>query len=319
VREKLDYSEELNMTDVALEHADYCNAVSDRHAEVSKEMFPDHEIEAITNGVHSASWTAEPLAELFDQNIPKWRFDPARLARARGIEDGKIWKAKKSSKERLSERLEQQHDEGIDEEVFTVGFARRSTGYKRPTLVFQDLEKLDDLAETYGGLQFVFAGKAHPDDTHGKELISKILKFSEVLENVEVRFVEDYGLGDAKKMVSGVDLWLNNPERGKEACGTSGMKAAHNGTPQLSTPDGWWLEGHVEDVTGWVIGEDYVEGEDENKIDSRSIYQKLDQIMSLYHNDREKWIEIMKNCITLNAAHFNTDRMLKEYLTRAYK
>jgi starch phosphorylase len=319
VKEKVEYSDKLNMTEVALRHANYCNGVSDRHAEISNEMFSEQDIDAITNGVHSASWSAEPFAELYDENIPKWRFDPARLARTAGIDDNEIWEAKKESKRRLSRHLEEKYGQGLDEEVFTVGFARRSTSYKRPTLIFQDLDKLESLASTYGGLQLVFGGKAHPNDDRGKELISKIFKFADMLENVDVYFVEDYSLGDDLKMVSGADLWLNNPERGKEACGTSGMKAAHNGTPQLSTPDGWWLEGCVEGVTGWNIGENYVEGEDEKRIDSQSIYQKLDEIMSIYNNDRRHWIEIMKHCITLNAAHFNTDRMLKEYITRAYQ
>lgn len=316
--ESLEFSGKLNMTELALEHASYCNAVSDRHAEVSREMFPGHDIEAVTNGVHSSTWSAKSFSELYDENIPRWQVDPARLTRAAGIEDNKIWEAKKRCKKKLSRHLKQMNGQGIDEDVFTVGFARRSTSYKRPTLIFHDIEELDDLADKYGGLQLVFGGKAHPDDTRGKELVSKILQYSEMMENVEVHFIEDYSMEDALEMVSGVDLWLNNPRRGQEASGTSGMKAAHNGTPQLSTPDGWWLEGCTPGVTGWDIGEDYVEGEDEDKIDSKSIYRKLDQILSIYHNDRQQWIDIMKNCITLNASHFNTDRMLKEYLASAY-
>jgi starch phosphorylase len=316
---KLEYSEKLNMTEIALKNSSYCNAVSDRHAEISREMFPDYGFDAVTNGVHSPSWTSEAFSKLFSDNIEKWCINPSRLTKAAGIEDNKIWKAKKKSKKKLSNHMEEKTGRSIDEDVFTIGYARRSTGYKRPTLIFRDLDELEDLAEKYGGLQLLFGGKAHPKDAEGKELISKIFKFSDMLENVEVHFVPDYSMEDALRMVSGVDLWLNNPERGEEASGTSGMKAAHNATPQLSTPDGWWLEGRVDGVTGWTIGEDYVEGENEDRIDSQSIYRKLDQIMSIYHNDRKQWIDIMKNCITLNASHFNTDRMLKEYLARAYK
>ncbi|MFB6242091.1 MAG: alpha-glucan family phosphorylase [Candidatus Nanosalina sp.] len=316
---ELDYDEKLNMTEVALENSNYCNAVSDRHAEISKKMFPEHKFDAVTNGVHSATWTSKEFSELFDEHVQKWRLDPPRLTKAAGIEDSKIWKAKKKSKKRLFKYLEDKNGKDIDEETFTVGYARRSTAYKRPILIFRDLDQLEELAEKHGGLQLIFGGKAHPEDKKGKELISKIFKFSEMLEEVDVYFIEDYGMEDALKMVSGVDLWLNNPERGEEACGTSGMKAAHNATPQLSTPDGWWLEGKIDGVTGWTIGDDYVEGENEDRIDSQSIYRKLDEILSIYHNDRKRWIEIMKNCITLNASHFNTDRMLKEYLARAYK
>lgn len=316
--ESLDISGELNMTELALENSSYCNAVSDRHAEVSREMFPGYEIDAVTNGVHSSTWSAEPFSKLYDENIPRWRVDPARLTKVAGIKDNEIWQAKKKCKKKLSGHLEEKEGPGLDPETFTVGFARRSTSYKRPTLIFRDIEKLENLAKEYGGLQLVFGGKAHPDDTRGKELVSQILKFSEMLDNVKIHFIEDYSMEDALEMVSGVDLWLNNPVRGKEASGTSGMKAAHNGTPQLSTPDGWWLEGCIEGVTGWDIGENFVEGENEDRIDSESIYEKLDEILSVYYNDRQQWIEIMKNCITLNASHFNTDRMLKEYLARAY-
>lgn len=316
--EQLDIGEELNMTELALENSSYTNAVSDRHAEVMREMFPEYEFDAVTNGVHPRTWASQPLKDIFAEEVNRWCVEPSRLTKVTGTQDSKVWNAKRESKKALSQLLEDQNGEGLDLETFTVGFARRSTSYKRPDLIFKDVARLDSLADEYGGLQLVFAGKAHPDDTEGKKLLKRIFEYSGMLENVDVFFVEDYGMDEALKMVSGVDLWLNNPERGKEASGTSGMKAALNGTPQLSTPDGWWLEGHVEGVTGWSIGEDFVEGEDEDLIDSRSIYSKLDRILSIYHNDRKRWIEIMKDCIALNASHFNTDRMLKEYLARAY-
>ncbi|MFQ3308360.1 MAG: starch phosphorylase [Candidatus Nanohaloarchaea archaeon] len=316
--DRLDFGNTLNMTELALKHSKYCNGVSDKHAEVSRKMFPEYEFDAVTNGVHSATWTAEPYQRLYNDNISKWRIDPARLTKVAGISDSSIWQAKKSCKEELAKRVEENTGKKLDENVFTIGFARRSTGYKRPTLIFKDVERLEELANTYNGLQIVFGGKAHPDDQHGKELIGQVLKYSEMLENVDVYFIEDYSMEDSLYMLAGSDLWLNNPIRGKEASGTSGMKAAHNGTPQLSTPDGWWLEGHIKDITGWNIGEDYVEGEDEDRVDSVSMYEKLAHILATYHNDRKQWIKIMKHCITLNASHFNADRMLKEYLAKAY-
>ncbi len=313
--EELDLEEGLNMTELALKHASYKNAVSDKHGEVSKTMFPEHVFEEVTNGVHSNTWTIESFQELYDDHIPGWRKDSHRLSKALRIPDKAIWSASRDAKISLNEIVQGELDTG----TFTVGFARRSTAYKRPTLIFKDLEELERLAEKYGGLQLVFGGKAHPNDTNGKELIQQILKYGELLEKVDVYFIEDYGMEDALKMVSGCDIWLNNPVRGKEASGTSGMKAAHNGTPQLSTLDGWWIEGHIEDVTGWSIGEDYVEGEDQDKVDSKSIYQKLDHILSIYHNDREKWLSVMKHSIALNASYFNTDRMVKEYVAEAYR
>ncbi|MFB6116668.1 MAG: alpha-glucan family phosphorylase [Candidatus Nanosalina sp.] len=316
--EKLEFGDELNMTRLALENSSYANGVSDRHAEVSRKMFPDQDIDAVTNGVHSETWTAEPFKEIFDSNIPRWKLDPARLTQAAGVKDSKLWKAKQDCKAELSELIQEKTGETLDPKKFTVGFARRSTEYKRPALIFRDLQNLEELAETHGGLQLVFSCKAHPEDTKGKEIIAQILKYRDMMESVDLYFIENYSMKDALKMVSGVDLWLNNPRRGQEASGTSGMKAAHNGTPQLSTPDGWWLEGCIEGVTGWTIGKNYVEGEDEDRIDSQSIYTQLDKIMSIYNDKRQDWINIMKNCITLNASHFNTDRMLKEYLARAY-
>jgi len=316
--DELDMDGELNMTRLALEHSDYQNAVSEKHRKVSKKMFPEHDLKAVTNGVHAKTWAQNELKSLFDTYIEGWKTDPERLGQAFRIPDKELWDAKKSCKKRLIERVERSTGEQMDEEKFSVGFARRSTDYKRPTLIFRDIEALEKLGEKYGGLQIVIGGKAHPDDTRGKDIIQNILKYSEMLENVEVFFIEDYSMEDSAYMVSGCDLWLNNPVRGQEASGTSGMKAAVNGTPQLSVLDGWWIEGHTEDVTGWSIGEDYVEGENQDEVDSKSIYRKLDHIISKYTNDRKEWIEIMRKSIAVNGSYFNTNRMVKEYVTEAY-
>jgi starch phosphorylase len=312
---QLDLSHELNMTDLALEESDYSNAVSEKHREVSEKMFPQHELDSITNGVHIETWASEDIKELFDDLVDNWREDSQRLTQALEIPDSDIWEAKRNSKKEMLEVLE---NSDFDRKTFTIGFARRATSYKRPTLIFKDLDRLDKLGEKYGGLQILMGGKAHPHDHQGKEAIQKIFEYGKMLEHVNVHFVEDYGIEDTQKMVAGVDLWLNNPVRGQEASGTSGMKAAANGTPQLSVLDGWWIEGHIEDVTGWSIGEDYVEGEDEDLVDSKSIYRKLDHIISIYQNDRQKWLKIMKQCIAVNASYFNTQRMVQEYLTKAY-
>lgn len=314
---ELDFDERLNMTELALRHSDFQNAVSRKHKDVSEEMFVDYDFCYVTNGVHASTWTSEPVKELFDRHVEDWRIDSERLTQAKKIPDRELWKAKEDCKRELKELIEDNPGKSFDVNKFTVGFARRSTGYKRPDLIFRDLNSLEKLGKKYEGFQLVFAGKAHPDDTNGKEIIKKIKNYGDMLENVEVYFIEDYGMGDAKKLISGSDIWLNNPVRGQEASGTSGMKAALNGTPQLSVLDGWWIEGHIEDVTGWSIGEEYVEGEDQDKIDSESIYRKLDHILSIYQNERKEWIAVMKNCISVNGAYFNTDRMLKEYVIKA--
>lgn len=317
--EDLDIGDELNMTEQALKNSHYCNAVSEKHEEVSEKMFPEYELNAVTNGVHSESWSSDHFKALFDDYINGWRDDSERLSQALKIPDSEIWDAKKDAKDELSELVAERAEGDLDRDILTLGFARRMTGYKRPTLIFKDIDALDKLGEKYGGLQLVFGGKAHPDDTQGKELIKKIIRYGEMLEHVDVYFIEDYDIDDSLKMISGCDVWLNNPHRGQEASGTSGMKAMHNATPQLSVLDGWWLEGHIEDVTGWSIGEDYVEGENEDEIDSKSLYRKLDHIISLYENERQSWLNIMKQCISVNASYFNTDRMVKEYVTEAYK
>ncbi len=316
---ELDIENELNMTEQALKNADYCNAVSKKHEEVSKQMFPEYSFDSVTNGVHSETWTSNHFQELFDKYVDGWRKESERLSQALKIPDSEIWDAKNQAKNDLEQLVEDKASGQLDTDTLTVGFARRMTGYKRPTLIFKDLESLDKLGEKYGGLQLVFGGKSHPADTQGKELIQKIIRYGEMLEHVNVYFVENYTIEDSLTMIAGCDVWLNNPHRGQEASGTSGMKAMHNGTPQLSVLDGWWLEGHIEDVTGWSIGEDYVEGENEDEIDSKSIYRKLDHIISIYENERQEWINMMKQCISVNGSYFNTDRMVKQYINKAYQ
>lgn len=316
---KLDIGDELNMTEQALKNASYSNAVSRKHREVSKSMFPEYSFDSVTNGVHSESWTSQQFQDLFDQYIDGWREDSERLGQSLQIPDSDIWKAKTEAKKELGNLLKQRTGKNLDQDVMTIGFARRMTGYKRPALIFKDIDALEKLGEKYGGLQLVFGGKAHPEDTHGKELIQKIIKYGDMLESVDVYFLEDYSIRDSLKIIAGSEVWLNTPHRGQEASGTSGMKAMHNATPQLSVLDGWWLEGRIEDVTGWSIGENYVEGENEDEIDSKSLYRKLDHIVSMYENERQAWLKIMKNCISVNASYFNTDRMVKEYVTKAYQ
>lgn len=307
--------ESLNTTELALEYSGFVNAVSEKHENVSSQMFPDYDFDSVTNGVHSTTWTNPYLREVLDSEIGAWRCQPGMLSRAFKIDDRKLWNAKIEAKKELIDYIREETGEEFEQDVFTIGFARRATGYKRPTLLFKDIERLESLGE----LQIVYAGKAHPDDTQGKHFIKKINRYADILENVKLVFLEDYDMNVTKKMVSGTDLWLNTPLRGKEASGTSGMKAALNGVPQLSVLDGWWIEGHIEDVTGWSIGENYVEGENQDEIDSASIYQKLEHAQSLYFDDRKKWIEIMKSCIAINGSYFTTDRMFKEYVTKAYR
>jgi starch phosphorylase len=310
-----DHEGVLNTTALALDLSRFVNGVAKRHEEVSREMFPGYGIHHVTNGVHSATWTCEAFRRIYDRHLPGWESDPAMLRNAGRIPDGDVWAAHVEAKGELLDLIRRNTGRALDPEALTIGFARRATLYKRAALVFSDLGRLRDLGRRLGRLQLVFAGKAHPRDEPGKDLIRRIFAVARELgDEVPVVFVPNYDMTLAKVMTAGVDLWLNTPQRPLEASGTSGMKAAHNGIPSLSVLDGWWLEGQVEGVTGWSIG----------RIDSQSdgdaddLYRKLELILPLFHHDRARWIAVMKGAITLNASFFNTHRMVQQYAANAY-
>ncbi|MDQ3696973.1 MAG: alpha-glucan family phosphorylase [Gemmatimonadota bacterium] len=310
---------ELNMTAVALRLTRYVNAVALRHKEVSIEMFPNHTIDAITNGVHAVTWTSEPFRELFDRCIPGWRRDNhyLRYASTIGLDD--IRAAHTRAKQALLAEVARRSGVQLDARVMTIGFARRSTPYKRADLIFSDLERLRRIGKRVGPLQIVFGGKAHPHDGLGKALITQIFAAAEALgEDARVVYVENYELDLGALMTSGVDLWLNNPMRPLEASGTSGMKAALNGVPSLSVLDGWWVEGHVEGVTGWAVGADEPLPVNPSR-DIESLYSQLERvILPLYYGLPYRWAEVMRNAIALNGSFFNTHRMVEQYVRHAY-
>lgn len=307
----------LNMTRLALNLSRYVNGVAMRHEEVSREMFPGYPIEHITNGVHSLTWTCDSFRRLFDQYIPGWRNDPAMLRKALGIPNDKIWTAHMEAKGRLLDFIRQSGRSSLSADTLTIGYARRATAYKRPNLVFTDLVRLREAVKHAGPLQFVFAGKAHPRDFEGKAFIERIHAVSrELRDDIPVVYLENYDTEMAKLLVSGVDLWLNTPQRPMEASGTSGMKAAHNGVPSFSTLDGWWIEGLIEGVTGWSIGS---ANPDSSDGDADDLYRKLqDEVAPTFYRSRERWSDIMRHSIALNASFFNTHRMTQQYITNAY-
>ena len=309
----------LNMTVLALHSSRYINGVAMRHGEVSRDMFPRFPIHAITNGVHAASWTSPPFQELFDHHMPTWKLDNVYLRYALKIPLEEIRKAHIETKRTLLSEIEHRTGVSLSEDVFTIGYARRSTVYKRPRFLFQDLERLRTIARNVGKVQIVYAGKAHPQDKPGKEIIRRIVQTASELEaDVRVVFVENYDMDLALKYVSGVDLWLNTPRRPQEASGTSGMKAALNGVPSLSVLDGWWVEGHQEGVTGWAFGE--ADGcEPDTPAEVASLYDKLETvIVPQFYQRPLDYAKVMRNAIALNGAFFNTQRMLLQYLTNAY-
>ncbi|MCX8026698.1 MAG: alpha-glucan family phosphorylase [Thermodesulfovibrionales bacterium] len=309
-------SEQLNMTKLALNLSNYVNGVAKKHGEVSKSMFPGYEIHAITNGVHSYTWTSEPFKQLFNKYFPGWANEPAMLVRVERIPADEIWEAHQKAKRNLIDYINRETNVELNYDTFTIGFARRATAYKRADLLFQDIKRLCKIGE--GRIQIVYGGKAHPKDEQGKQLIQKIHEIKEkIKDKIKIVYVKNYNMDIALKIVSGVDIWLNTPLRPLEASGTSGMKASHNGVPNFSVLDGWWLEGHIEGCTGWSIGPVDISA-DPNK-DAEDLYYKLEKIiLPLYYKDRENWIKVMQNAISKNAYFFNSHRMMRRYVTEAY-
>ena len=314
----------LNMTQLALNLSTYVNGVAKQHGETSRQMFPEVPFHAITNGVHAGTWTCPAFQQLFDRYIPSWREDNFSLRSALGLPAEDVWSAHLIAKHELFEEVRKKTGIHLDPEVFTIGFARRATGYKRADLILSDLDRLRQIAKDAGHFQIIYAGKAHPNDAGGKEIIRRIYKAKKALrKNVPTVFLDDYNLELGGKMTSGVDLWLNTPQFPLEASGTSGMKAALNGVPSLSILDGWWVEGHIEGVTGWSIGE-LRRGagngsETDNQAEAESLYSKLESvILPLYYGERHKFLEVMQHAIAINGSFFNTQRMVQQYITDAY-
>ena len=319
---KLGGEQHLNMTRLALNLSKYINGVAKKHGEVSKNLFPGYEINAITNGVHSFTWTCECLKQLYDKYIPGWANEPELFVRSEIIPDGELWEAHLKAKRNLVAFVKKSTGVDMNPDALTIGFARRFTSYKRADLIFSNLERLLTIRGK-GEFQVIFAGKAHPKDIPGKDIIKKIFDLSKnVGDKIKMVFLKDYNTEMALQLVSGVDVWLNTPLRPREASGTSGMKAAHNGVINFSILDGWWIEGHMEGITGWSIGPKPVESTLSNindATDAEDLYYKLENIIiPTYYHDRNQWIKIMKNSIGKVAYYFNSHRMMRRYVTEAY-
>ena len=305
----------LNMTYLALHLSHYVNGVAKRHAEVSRLMFAHYSIDAITNGVHPGTWVSPAFHVLFERFIPDWQKDSFNLRSALSIPEDQIWLAHQAAKDALISLVAERTGDHLSHEKLTLGFARRATAYKRPGLLFEDRERLAEIAKQAGGLQLIYAGKAHPGDNEGKFLIQNIIRLKGELaeQGITLVYLTDYDMKVGQLLTSGVDVWLNTPQAPMEASGTSGMKAALNGVPSLSVLDGWWIEGCIEGVTGWSVKGDTGAG------DAAALFDKLqNEIVPMYCQDKSKFIGVMRHAIALNGAFFNTHRMLLQYLARAY-
>ena len=326
---------EMNMTLIALNLSKYVNGVAKKHGEVTREMFPGYSIDSITNGIHLLTWAAPSFKKLYDKYIPGWQSDYFSLRYALGIPKDAIFQAHLEAKKELINYVNSRTGIGMDYDTFTMGFARRATAYKRADLLLSDINRLVEINDKAGRMQIVYAGKAHPKDGGGKELIKKIFsRIKELSPKIRIAYLENYDMIQGKLITSGVDLWLNNPLPPQEASGTSGMKACLNGVPNLSVLDGWWIEGCIENITGWAIGTSIslsTDGERSRTIGSiesqntdsvqhaRNLYQKLETIIiPMFYKEKDKWFEVMRHAIALNASFFNTQRMVQEYVLNAY-
>ncbi len=307
-------TKELNMTELGIAGSGYVNGVSVRHAEVTREMFPGVAVSSVTNGIHAASWAGPSIAELFDRYFAGWRLDNAMIRYASTIPLAEIAEAHRQERRRLFDQVVDRTGTRLDPSALTIGIARRATPYKQTTLLFTDLERLKSIAESVGPIQVLFSGKAHPNDADGKALIERVVSVSEQVSGaLEVVFLPGYDLRLAALLVAGADIWLNTPIKPNEASGTSGMKAALNGVPSLSTLDGWWIEGWIEGVTGWAIG-----GPDDGD-DSEDLYGALERVvLPTFYEDEERFNEIRRHAIALNGSFFTTERMAREYGEAAY-
>ncbi len=352
-----DQSEGFCMTVLAIRLANTTNGVSSLHGQVSRKMWrhiwpdlPEAEIPilSITNGVHTRSWLSMEMIQLYDRYLGiQWEERPTDHSiwkRVEMIPDAELWRTHERRRERLvafaRRRLKDQlkrrgappaevarADEVLDPEALTIGFARRFATYKRGTLIFRNLERLLSIINNKDRpVQIIFAGKAHPRDHGGKELIAEILHVARRPEfRRRIVFLEDYDMNVARHMVQGVDVWLNNPRRPLEASGTSGMKASCNGGINLSVLDGWWVEGYVQD-NGWAIGagEEYTDLHYQDDVESRAIYDLLEQeIVPLFYNRSSDgvprgWLRATKRAVSSISQVFNTNRMVQEYVERCY-
>ena len=353
-----DHQETFKMPVLAIRMSTYRNGVSQLHGEVSRKIWaglwpelPTDQvpITSVTNGVHARTWLSAEVISLYERYLgAQWSdeiVDKSIWHNIDQIPDEELWRIHQRCKERLvgftRSRLKRQlqrrgafhtelgwAEEALDPEALTIGFARRFATYKRGNLLLREPQRLLKLlSNTEQPVQFVFAGKAHPRDTAGKDLIRQIVHFAS--ENPQIRrkliFLEDYDMDIARYLVQGVDIWLNTPRRPMEASGTSGMKAALNGVLNLSTLDGWWCEGYIPDG-GWIIGagEEYDDLSYQDQVESQAIYNMLEQeIVPLFYSrskDRlpRRWIRRMKNTIKWCAPRFNTSRMVAEYTRRFY-
>ena len=325
-QEKLEDNDELNLSWLAIKNAKNVVAVSRKHKFVSEQIFEGYRLKYVTNGIHHIKWASAHHKMLYAKYIKGWEEDPDLLRDVACIPDNEFAQAHILSKETLVEMVNSESDASFIPENFTIAMAKRITHYKRNNLILSNPNKLIEIAENKGNIQIIFAGKAHPADPDGLAMIKSIHNASQYIasktKKIKIAFLENYNIHKADIILAGVDLWLNNPVRPLEASGTSGMKASLNGVPNFSVLDGWWLEACMEGINGWGIGPrpawtDLSYSDDVQ--DLNDIYGKLEfNILDLYYKNFSDYLKIMKMAVSTIAPHFNTHRMVSEYVTDLY-
>ncbi|HYA55591.1 MAG TPA: alpha-glucan family phosphorylase [Nitrososphaerales archaeon] len=316
----------VNLSRLASKYSGVTSGVSMKHSIVAERVIGHNHITYVTNGAYHRRWVNPELGKLFDENLQGWEDTPSLLGGAVGIPSEALSKAHAVAKRSLVDLVNLRYPHHFDESALTICIAKRITGYKRNGMILGDLEQLQRIAEEKGKVQVVFAGRTHPRDASAKGMLAEILRKADLLNRgggkVKVAVLENYDIEMAKVLVAGADVWLNNPRRPLEACGTSGIKAAMNGVLNLSVYDGWWLEGGIEGVNGWGVGRrtdwsdlgDSMEGEDE-----ASLYSKLSSsVLPAFYHDRERWVDMQKRSIATVGPLFNSYRMVEEYFTKVY-
>jgi starch phosphorylase len=317
----------INLSRLASKYCGVTNAVSVKHRYVAEKILDHKTLEYVTNGVYHRRWVHTLLGSFYDDHMPGWKDSPALLARAQVLPPEKFAETHQAVKQQLVEAVgARSRVVGFDVNALTIGLAKRWTAYKRNNLILTDPARLINLGNEKGPVQIVIAGKAHPKDDNAKRMLLDALLATERVngetKNIRIAMLENYDIDLAKVLVSGCDVWLNNPKRPLEACGTSGMKAAMNGVVNFSVYDGWWLEGGVDGVNGWGIGRkaewsDF--SEPRNKEDLDDIYLKLENtILPTYYGNRAKWWEMAKNSVATVGPLFNSYRMVNDYVTKVY-
>jgi len=325
--EKLAGKKYLNMTQLALSLSGKANAVSRKHRDVCQNMFPDSHFIGITNGVHHISWMSAPMKNVFNKFLRNWESDPYIFARVGDhVPKEEIQKAHMENKKILVDFINKdsecfpypekslKKDDYFDAETLTITFTRRFVQYKRPLLLFRDLDRLREIG--YRKLQVIYSGHCNPNDSFCNNVMGELRHLEKELRGqVRLAVMTDRNLDTTAMLASGSDIWLNNPEPPLEASGTSGMKAAINGTLNFSIGDGWWIEGYeLNQLAGWTFGTD-VSGHDE--IDSGELYRALEDVIKCYYEKPSEWTDRMKSAITL-CAYFNTNRCVEEYLEQMW-